>query len=46
VALAPGARRENGFEGRRPRSGDRSDADRAMDLLDRLDNVHARERHS
>src|ERR1700722_5051531 len=43
MALSPSAGRQNGFEGRRPRSGDRADADRAMDLLDRLDDVDARE---
>ena len=44
VALSPSARRESGFEGSEPRPGDRADADRAMDLLDRLDDVDARER--
>ena len=37
------ARREDGFERRQSRSGDRTDADRTMDLLDRLDDVDAGE---
>ena len=43
---SPGARRERGFERRQPRPGDRADADPATDLLDRLDDVDAREGQS
>src|SRR3984885_883105 len=41
MALAPSARRERRFKGSEPRSGDGPDADRAMDLLDSLDNMDA-----
>ena len=38
-----GAWREDGFERRQSRSGDRTDADRTMDLLDCLHDVDAGE---
>ena len=44
MALSPSAWRESRFEGSESRPGDRADADRAMHLLDRLDDVDARER--